>query len=282
MLSHYVPKFVFKWLKDTSATGHIRYSNAPNKRVQDGPKDNLFCNDCEILLNKFEAPFADRIFHPYAERLSGEFRYEEWLMKFCISVSYRTLLLFKRRASISAFDADARQATELADAKWKRVLRGEDEHPGEFEQHILPLNYVSEPSAMATSDFLNRYLVRAIDTDIAFESSSGGFVFTKLGPIAIFGFFSQPTERWDNTRVKVRSGVFRLGGQVVSHRLGRYLNQRAERYKRVATSISATQNEKIDDAVLSNILRVQGSQQWAAMQSDAELFGIEAIVRKSQ
>ena len=34
--SHIIPRFVFDWLRDTSATGHFRSSQIPDLRVQDG------------------------------------------------------------------------------------------------------------------------------------------------------------------------------------------------------------------------------------------------------
>ena len=36
--SHIIPSFVYKWLKDTSATGYLRNGNSPNLRQQDGLK----------------------------------------------------------------------------------------------------------------------------------------------------------------------------------------------------------------------------------------------------
>jgi len=38
-LSHIVPAFVYRWLKDLSGTGFLRFGKNPNRREQDGLKD---------------------------------------------------------------------------------------------------------------------------------------------------------------------------------------------------------------------------------------------------
>lgn len=85
--SHIVPKFVFDWLKVSSGTGFLRWSEMPNKRVQDGKKEHILCSNCEALFNQWETPFATRIFHPLNRQESLRFEYESWLLKFAVSVS---------------------------------------------------------------------------------------------------------------------------------------------------------------------------------------------------
>jgi hypothetical protein len=36
--SHILPGFVYRWMKETSATGYLRFAQQPNLRVQDGVK----------------------------------------------------------------------------------------------------------------------------------------------------------------------------------------------------------------------------------------------------
>jgi hypothetical protein len=52
--SHILPAFIFRWKKETSATGYLRNSQNPKKRVQDGLKVPLLCIDCERLFNSFD------------------------------------------------------------------------------------------------------------------------------------------------------------------------------------------------------------------------------------
>ena len=44
--SHFIPKFVGKWIKKTSVTGYIREKNEVQKRAQDIAKEHWLCGDC--------------------------------------------------------------------------------------------------------------------------------------------------------------------------------------------------------------------------------------------
>ena len=63
--SHFIPKFVGKWLKRTSATGYLRNIDNINKRQQDSLKDYLLCNDCELLFSGWEKQFSEKMFIPF-------------------------------------------------------------------------------------------------------------------------------------------------------------------------------------------------------------------------
>jgi hypothetical protein len=52
--SHILPGFVYRWMKETSATGYLRFGQQPNVRVQDGLKLHLLCGDCEQRFNQWE------------------------------------------------------------------------------------------------------------------------------------------------------------------------------------------------------------------------------------
>jgi hypothetical protein len=73
--SHIIPKFVFKWLEETSATGHVRFAQNVNRRVQDSFKENLLCRNCEDLFNSWETDFANKLFYPLVNRKKSSFEY---------------------------------------------------------------------------------------------------------------------------------------------------------------------------------------------------------------
>ena len=87
--SHILPGFVFRWKKETSATGYLRFGQQPNLRVQDGVKLHLLCRDCEQRFNNWETEFANRIFHPMTQGKAARACYGPWLLLFCASVSWR-------------------------------------------------------------------------------------------------------------------------------------------------------------------------------------------------
>jgi hypothetical protein len=88
--SHILPAFVFRWLKDTSATGFMRFADEPNRRAQDGITTRLLCDECEGRLGVWERAFANDLFYPYVENSSLRVRCGTWLLKFCASVSWRS------------------------------------------------------------------------------------------------------------------------------------------------------------------------------------------------
>ena len=60
--SHIVPKFIYKWIKDTSLTGYLRNLKEPNIRRQDGLKMYLLCGACERKFSESEKWFSEKIF----------------------------------------------------------------------------------------------------------------------------------------------------------------------------------------------------------------------------
>jgi len=102
MESHIVPSFAFRWLKKTSATGFLRTVLEANKRVEDGRKQKLLCKECEHIFNKSETQFANKVYYPYVEKeldaagvaqgIIKEIQYEDWLLRFIISVHWRLIV----------------------------------------------------------------------------------------------------------------------------------------------------------------------------------------------
>src|ERR1035437_4486865 len=88
--SHLIPKYIFKWLKDTGS-GHLRSCENLNLRIQDGPKHHLLCQDCKDLFSGFETYFAKQIFYPIVNEGATIFCYNEKLQKFVISVLWRLI-----------------------------------------------------------------------------------------------------------------------------------------------------------------------------------------------
>jgi hypothetical protein len=108
--SHFVPSFVFRWLKATSATGYIRFSLRPNVRAQDGPKSPMLCTACEARFNKWETEFANHVFYPTVQGRAEQCAYSGWMVRFCVSLSWRVLIwysdnAYKHRPERAAFFA---------------------------------------------------------------------------------------------------------------------------------------------------------------------------------
>lgn len=87
--SHIVPRFIYKWLKKTSGTGHLRAAHEPNNRIQDGFKYPLLCRSCEDDFSKYETKFSQQIFYPLIHSQLTSTVYDEHLLKFGVSLVWR-------------------------------------------------------------------------------------------------------------------------------------------------------------------------------------------------
>ncbi len=89
--SHIIPKFVFSWIKETSATGKLRPGDNPNKRIQDGPSFPLYCRKCEESFSTYENYFARNIFYPHMEGKFKEIVCSDELERFMVGLFWRIL-----------------------------------------------------------------------------------------------------------------------------------------------------------------------------------------------
>ena len=67
--------------------------------MQDGIKLYWLCRTCEQMLGNWERQFASTIFHPITKNGSHLIAYSDWLLKFCVSISWRALLWAKEMTS---------------------------------------------------------------------------------------------------------------------------------------------------------------------------------------
>jgi hypothetical protein len=274
--SHVIPSFVFKWLKKS---GHIRFGETPNRRAQDGIKQDWLCRGCEDLFNSFETPFAGQIFHPYDTEAATRVRYGEWMLKFCASVAWRSLLHLKQGGHLTPLTQ--RQLLSVDDAlrTWSRFLRGEYKHTGAHEIHLLPLGEISESRGLKFPPNINRYLARTVDLNLG-ASESVCFVFSKLGPFAVFGFIELPyPDQWKGTKILQKGGVFAPGKYRLPIQLIDYLTDRATRSKAVMEKLSVTQRQKVNQSIRADPERFLQSGIFKAMQRDVEMFGSDAFFK---
>jgi len=246
--SHVVPSFVFRWLRDTSP-GQLRTNTTPNRRVQDGPKRNWLCDECEQRLSRWENEFALKVFNPLHENPAPSIgvKYGPWALKFATSISWRTILFYRDCPSphLTALD---RQSLEGAEKVWRRFMLDQIANLGRFTQHVIVVDAPLIGSGPAVSPFIARYLTRTVQSDII-TSSSMCFVYTKLGRVIVIGFIrvNEP-KSWVGTLLKASNGT--LGGAVtykVPNTLINYWNQKANQAASIFGKMSSRQREKIND-----------------------------------
>lgn len=277
--SHILPAFVFRWLRETSSTGHIRSTDNIDRRVQDGEKKPWLCADCEKLLSHDEREFATKLFHPWqAGTYSVE--YQAWLQRFCVSISWRILMRCKGRNPDHKYTAQEERCTADAERIWRDYLLRRRSSIGKFVQHLLPLDIIESTTIPNLPDNINRYLARHVDMDII-GSSKTMMTFAKLGGFVIFGMIRQH-RKWDGTRVFGERGRIAPREMAVDGGILNYLMDRARMVKTAQDRMSPAQVAKVEAALLSNIEKVVKSPHMRAVMADATLFGEQAILRTHQ
>jgi hypothetical protein len=281
--SHIVPKFVFRYLRQTSP-GLIRSSDSPNRRQQDGPVIPLLCSDCEELFSGWEAAFADKVFRPLHEKKFfgiPQFQYGPWALKFAVSLSWRVVQFMKARAGRGHHSKHLTpgQGNTLAAAEttWAAFLRGEVANPGTFEQHIFPLDALMGSRSERLSPAINRYLLRAVDMDIV-AAPDTAFVFTKMPGLMVIGFVVIPDRRhWVGGKLHVSKGVigtrtYKLPGAMLG-----YVSRRADATAAAVRSLSPRQLARSQQVIDQNLDNLAGSEPFRAMAADVAIFGDDAF-----
>lgn len=277
--SHVLPAFIFRWLRESSATGHMRFGEAPNKRVQDGIKLQFLCAECEGKLSKFETAFAKNLFHPWNADSSKRIQYGDWLLKFCVSISWRVLKYFQVQNGLDHFGAEQKKFAEIALDRWSKFILGIEPHPGIFEQHLLPLDAVVSYTIESLPDNINRYLLRGVGMDLPVGEKSA-FTYAKMGKFALFGYVQPPAQKWRGTKVHVRTGIIGPSEYELPAELMDYIADRAARSKEIYSKISKKQRDRIESDLVLNVDRWKSSATLEAMLHDERLFGMEALLHR--
>lgn len=251
--SHILPKFVFSWYKRT-AVSSLRTEQNPNLRIQDGEKRYLLCEECEERLNKWETPFCNKIFIPLhgPESRNDGLEYENWALKFAVSVSFRVLLYYKE-IGLSHFSSRQKILADQALRIWRSFLLDQNQDIGKFEQHLLPLDVIKNHTAPQISPFINRYLLRAVHMDVI-SSNHSAIIYSKLFRIVIFGFIEENSENWQGTKLHFMNGI--IGGIKDYHIPGpliEFMYDKANQVMNSFSNLSQKQRGKISEIFNKNV-----------------------------
>jgi hypothetical protein len=276
-LSHILPGFAFRWKRETSGNGYLRFGSHPNLRAQDGIKRYWMCSGCEGLLGKSEACFSKNLFYPYTESSGGRFRYSRWLLRFCTSISWRVLRFYRDEIGLKDWDAESLTLVDKAEIVWRELLLERRPHPGVLQQHMLPVDRIENTSAKLAPN-INRYLMRAIDMDIC-RGGKAIFVYAKLGRFIFLGFINEPNmTHWRGTKVHATEGVIEPKQYALPSAFLDYINERAINMAAVAAKLSDKQRSKINASFIANADKLVGSDLAEAMLADISMFGDDAFL----
>ena len=258
----------------------MRSTASPNLRVQDGLKEYWLCLECEARLGRSETSFATNLFHPYLAQSGRRFRYGRWLLQFCVSVSWRNLLIQLDHLREKDFTESEWSWIEQAELSWRQFLLEGSANPGAFRQLLLPLDRI-ESSREDLPPNINRYLMRAVDIDLC-HGGQTLFTYSKLGRFVILGFINEPNRNhWVGGWVNANEGTVEPRHYTLTAPFGTYLMSKAARAREALQGISPKQTAKIEQTFRANADRIVGSDFFEAMQADVEMFGSEAFINSS-
>jgi hypothetical protein len=115
-----MPALVVRWMKKTSATGHIRFSKDPNRRVQDTLRLPILCEDCGQRISAWESAFGREMFPKVASQAPLPYQYSRWMLLFGVSPCWRVLLSHIERGSeFESLSAPQRAAVPDPLERWR-------------------------------------------------------------------------------------------------------------------------------------------------------------------
>ena len=234
---------------------------------------HLLCRDCELRISGYEDTFARRLFHPFHNDDSISVPYEDWLLRFCVSVSWRVLASTMLRAPEPHPNLDVHCGQiDLALEQWRRFLLEEESDVGPFEQHLLPLTTV----AAARGDWpprMNRFFLRDIALGVPMGELNA-LTYAKLPGFAIYGWIAPSTHDWIGSQVRLKGEVRPDNFRIPDYVAGHWLEQANITWM---TRLSARQQDVTDNEIRQNLDRWAASGTYSALKSDVEVFGRRAL-----
>lgn len=276
--SHILPKFFFNWLKETSATKILRCAENPNKPMQDGFKQKLFCKDCEERFSKLETYFANTFFHTYINDYLDEYLaetskvdsiyYDERLLQFIISLQWRILISDK-----SNYQTENEKFNSILTKKievWREYLLNKRKDTGIGKTHLLFLRNLINGSGYIDDDIspkINMYLLRASDGSMI-KSTKRLFIFSKIGPFIFITFLiPENIKDYHNTIVR-KKGKISPVQKLLNEHVNQFLFFDRPKAMDSCFSFSEKQKEKIDSRWAKDKVRSLNSTTYKIAETD--------------
>ncbi|MFD0672618.1 hypothetical protein [Cohnella sp. GCM10027633] len=255
--SHIIPNFIGKWIKETSATGFLRSALNPNRRAQDLAKLYLLCGECEELFSINEKRFAENVFIPF-QNGQKRFDYDEWLLKFFISINWRVGILEVRDPKNGMPENLMDELVKCLEI-WREYLLGRSKETGGYKHHIFFLDTLeSVGSEVTILEYTNAYLLRTTDATVA-NNTSNAFIYAKLpGIIMVSHIHPKDLKGWESTKI-YRRGTVKIPQVCAVPGFGDFLNHRIEATNTFVAQMSDNQQQKILDTAMKDLDRLENS-----------------------
>lgn len=275
--SHIIPKFIYKWHKKTSVTGFLRSGENIQKRIQDGLKIYLLCENCEQLFSFWEKYFSENIFYPLISGKVDTVAYNKNFLKFCTSVAWRALKYFFKREEPCDFPRKFSKNLESSLHCWGGFMLGKRDNPGRHELYFINFSGSIEGNTRGMSNYINRYISRAIQIDVVFGQETA-IVYVKIPSFLILGFVTiNGSSKLRSTRVQVNGGKIEPKEITIISELWEYIQEKANVCLELKSSLSNGQKRIIEEAYRKKLDEVPATETFKALQRDVDLFGEREI-----
>lgn len=275
-VSHVLPRFLGKYLKDTSATGFLTAVDVNGKpsRSQDLYKRRLLCDQCESVLNEAETFFADKVFYPFKKDELKSIPVDDRLGRFAVSVSLRALWIMQlvKHPLVERWKGQL----DGLETEWRNyLLMTPDFVKGNHSHHILLCNEAILAVELKNSPNLIHSVLRT-SAYYLFEKFEKAYVFANLAGVQIISMIYPPelpvsrgTEVYPNQTFGVVSppGIG-WGGYFQN------LLELARKFDAARNRLSVAQREMIERAMDKDPER-------AAMSEDARIYWMQQELRHS-
>jgi hypothetical protein len=265
-------------------TGRTRYSEVPNKLVEDGPWRYLLCLNCERRFSDWETEICEDIFVPFHEETQQRFRYGPTFCKFAVSVVWRWLMVFREEGGLTNFANEMPDKIVVAERAWREFLLDARPTPAPYDIHILPLDAIKHGDIEGLSPHLCRFMLRTEDATTMCRDGYG-YIIVKMARLLVLGTVEPCSERnvWKATKIHASGGAFGIDNYRVPGWVFEYLAHGAWQLEQTMNELSTRQKQLTHDEVLK-LMREDPesfakSGNFKAFEADLRLFGNRAFQR---
>lgn len=253
--SHIIPKFIFKWLKD-SGNGYLRNVVNFNQRIQDGFKEKMLCDECENRFSECETYFAKYMFYPLVNDKADSFEYTEKLYYFIVSLAWRIAHMY--RSVMQESEQPLFNELAKAEKEWRLFLLEKIPVATFNKIHLLTGVDVLIDDAIELPDRFIQYVARGVDMDVP-TNDVDALIYIKLPRfiffVPLFGF--QDAE-FLNATIDSSKGVYRCNEvQITSDLLAKYLMARVDTVNKLRENTSLIQKEKMHKTAVDDWPKVK-------------------------
>lgn len=256
--SHLIPKFIFRWLKETG-TGRLRNVYNIDKRIEDGIKQPFLCERCEEILRNDEDYFSRYIFYPVVNDNMSTFNYDKKLFRFVISVFWR--ILTEGSIIPDYTDEFTLQKFDEAKKEWAEFLLN---NASTIKYNTLQMIIGGDLFHSEDNDNIPKgdiiYFARAVDSAIL-SNTSKCYLYLKIPRfIFLLPIYGLINEEYIETKVNNGAGfIDTTKGQIKDTDFSNFILNRLHQINTLRTQMSIKQKEISKKDVIKNWNRIKNS-----------------------